>query len=270
MKKVILFSPRGYIGTYMKEALQRETEIELYEILRGSDLKKYQKKYDVMVYSAAVSDASVEQYLQDNVMTAVTMIDFCKKHQVKQLIYLSSDSIYGELNTDMVSEKVIMVNPGVYGMTKYLAEKIIMESGIPYYILRMPCVVGKIRRKNFISELVCRVRNNELIKLYNAEREFNNIVDIDDLIKFVLLLCQSERENCGEVLLLGNVENCQLIKIVSYVKELCHSVSPVQNVNTDEKRCFTLDVSKAVEYGYSSKKMEDIIKSLYQLQEGDF
>ena len=138
MQKVILFSPGGYIGGYLKEAILKDKDILLYEITRGSDLGKYQEDFDVMVYSASVSYASARKYVEDNVVTALTMVDFCLERHVKRIIYLSSDSVYGQLHTDMVSKQTVMVNPDLYGTTKYLAEKIIMQSDIPYYILRLP------------------------------------------------------------------------------------------------------------------------------------
>ncbi len=269
MKKVILFSPNGYVGTFIKEKIQEKKDIELYEIVRDGDLEQYMEEYDVMIYSAAVTSGRHEaagKYVQDNVVTAVTMMNFCKKHNVKRVIYLSSDEIYGELNVDKVTEKAIMVNPSLYATTKYLAEKIIIESGIAYYILRLPGVVGRIWGNTFIYSLMDRIKNNERLDLYNVDREFNNIIDIDDLTSFIVTLCDGNGKS--EVFLLGNTEKTKLKEIISYIKELYHSTSLIYSIDTDQKRYFTLDVEKAIEYGYSSKKIKDIIYELYQIREG--
>lgn len=269
MKKVILFSPTGYVGGYVKERIQLEKDIQWYGMVRGSDLKDYKEDYDIMIYSASVSYADVKQYVQDNVMTALSIVQFCKEHHVKRIIYLSSDSIYGELNAELVTEKAVMVNPSVYGVTKYLAEKIIIESGIPYYILRLPGVVGRVWRKNFIYNLMSALKRNENIELYNMERKFNNILDVDDLIDFIILLCNNEgEEDKSEILLLGNVETMVLKDVVSYITSLYHSSSIIKNYDTNEKRYFIIDVTKAVEYGYTSKKIKTIIKELYQIKDG--
>ena len=52
MKKIVLFSPTGYIGAFIKKAFQQEETVQLYEIVRGSDLTQYNGQYDIMVYSA--------------------------------------------------------------------------------------------------------------------------------------------------------------------------------------------------------------------------
>lgn len=250
----------------MKESIQDESGIRLYEITRNSDLSRYQDDYDVMIYSAATSLAAADKLVKDNVVAALSIVNFCREHHIQTIIYLSSDSVYGEVNTDVVTEKTIMVNPGVYGVTKYLAEKIIIESGIPYYILRLPGVVGRIWRKNFISDLMSRIKRNENAELYNINRKFNNILDIDDLNKFVIMLCKCDHKE-NEIFLLGNTEKTELQEIVYYMKELYHSASQISSIDTDQKRYFTLDVSKAVEYGYSSKDIKTIINELYQIPE---
>ncbi len=268
MKKIVLFSPTGYIGAFIKKAFQQEETVQLYEIVRGSDLTQYNGQYDIMVYSASVSAASAEKYVQDNVVAAITMVRFCVEHRVKRIVYLSTDSIYGEIDTDMVSERAVMVNPGIYGTTKYLAEQIIAESGIPFYILRLPSVVGGIWRRNFISDLMLRIMNNEYIELYNLEKYFNNLLYIDDLIKFIVLLCSREEDHRTEIFLLGNEEKMKLEEVVSYIQLQYGSTSQIRNIKDDHKRYFTLDVSKAVKYGYSSIKIREILDKLYQLQRG--
>lgn len=267
MKKIILFSPNGYIGGFIKSKIQQEKNLQLSEIVRDSDLEQYREDYDIMIYSAATSQASVEKLLQDNVMTAIDMVNFCREHHIKRIIYLSSDSIYGEVNTDIVSEKAIMVTPGAYGITKYLAERIIIDSGISYYILRMPGVVGKVWRNNFIYNLMSEIEANRKIELYNMDKKFNNILDIDDLTNFIALLCKGECKNISEIFLLGNIEKKRLRDIVYYIKELYHSSSRIYNCVADDRRYFTLDVTRAVEYGYSSKKIMTILDELYQIQE---
>lgn len=267
MKRIVLFSPTGYIGGFIKERLQEEKDVQLYEITRNDDLERYEGRYDLMIYSASVSRATAEKYVQDNVMAAITIMNFCKKHSVQRVIYLSSDSIYGEINTDVVNEKAIMVNPDIYGTTKYLAEKIIMGSGIPYYILRMPGVVGRIYRKGvFIQALMDKIRNSDDLELYNINRKFNNILHVDDLIDFIVVLCSGVNKSESEIFCLGNTEKIELEKLINYLKEKDHSTSRVSSIDTDQKRYFTLDVSKAAGYGYTSKPIKAILDECYQIQ----
>lgn len=270
MRRVILFSPNGYVGKYIKENILKEDDLQLYSITRDSDWEQYKEDYDIMIYSAAITSArkeTAEKYVEDNVVTAVAVINFCKLHHIKRIIYLSSDEIYGEINTDIVTEQAIMVNPNLYAATKYLAEKIILDSKIPFYILRLPGIVGGIWGNNFINRLMDSIQKNEPLALYNMNRKFNNILCIDDLTGFIIKLCLIKSDESSQIFLLGNAEKIELEKIVIYIKELYHSTSQISNIDTNSKRYFTLDVTKAVEYGYSSKKIKKIIDDLYQIQE---
>lgn len=271
MKKIILFSANGYVGGFLKEVLEKDSTIQLYEITRNDNLEQYQSDYDILIYSASVTSArhaDVCKYVQDNVVAAISMMEFSKNHHVRRVIYLSSDEIYGELNADKATDKSVMVNPNLYAATKYLAEKIIIESKIPYYILRLPGIVGRVWGKNFIYNLMDKMKSNERIHLYNMNRKFNNILHIDDLTLFVMLLCNKPYDSGSDILLLGNTEYVRLKDIVFYIKNLYQSKSVICNIETDQKRCFTLDVGKAVEYGYHSKDVSVILDELYILREG--
>lgn len=271
MKKILLFSSNGYVGGFLQERLKNEKDIQLYEMKRGWDHGQYQTHYDILIYSAAVTSArqeTSEKYVQDNVVTAVSIVEFCKKHFVKRIIYLSSDEIYGELNTEKVTDKAIMVNPNLYAATKYLAEKIIINSGIPYYILRLPGIVGRIWGRSFLYRIMDKVKCNEQVDLYNLDRKFNNILDIDDLTRFILLLCMEHRKN-NAILLLGNTEYILLRELVFYIKDLYHSNSVINNIDGDSRRYFTLDVTTAIEYGYRSKQVKTIINDLYKLRKNE-
>lgn len=265
MKKIFLFSPTGYVGSFLKEELLKNRKVELFGSIRNCKLDEYFGDYDIMIYSASVSNVEVPKLIQDNVLTAISEIDFCKKHNVKRIIYLSTDSIYGELNSDEVTADTVMVNPDFYGITKYLAEKIVIDSGIPYYILRMPGVVGRIWRNTFFYRLIDTACSNKPIRLYNGERKFNNILDIDDLIQFIMLLCETEGTK-DEIFTLGNMEKVKLIEIVNTIKEYCHSTSEICIESGNNKRCFTLNVDNAVAYGYSSKSIWNIIDELCNLK----
>lgn len=269
MIKVILFSPNGYVGSFLQTKLTECEGISLSGITRESDLDAFEGEYDILLYTASVTSArkaAAEQYIRDNALCAANMMAFCKKHQIRRIIYLSTDEIYGMLRAREVTEHSVMVSPNIYAATKYLAEQVIRESGIPYYILRLPGIVGRNWGDNFIYRTMEKVRNQEDIYIYNGQKEFNNLVDIDDLAQFILLLCNKIECSISETFVIGNCEKIKLLELVEYMKEMYGSSSKVHDGEDSSGRYFTLNVGKAVSYGYRSKRIKSIIYELKELQ----
>lgn len=269
MIKVILFSPNGYVGGFLKTKLTECEGISLFGITRESDLDAFEGEYDILLYTASITSArkaTAEQYIRDNALCATDMIGFCKKHRVRRIIYLSTDEIYGMLQACEVTEHSAMVSPNIYAATKYLAEQVIRESRIPYYILRLPGIVGRDWGDNFIYRTMEKVQNQEDIYIYNGQREFNNLVDVDDLAQFILVLCYKIECPASETFVVGNCEKIKLLELVEFMKEIYDSSSEVHDGEDSSRRYFTLNVRKAVSYGYRSKSIKNIIYELKELQ----
>lgn len=267
MLKVILFSPSGYVGGFLKTKLTECAGISLSGITRESDLDAFEGEYDILIYTASVTSdrkAAAEQYIRDNALCAAEIMAFCKKHLIRRIIYLSTDEIYGLLRACEVTEHSAMVSPNIYAATKYLAEQVIRESGIPYYILRLPGIVGRDWGDNFIYRTMQKIRKQEDIYIYNGQKEFNNLVDIDDLAQFILVLCNKSDCPVSETFVVGNCEKIRLLELVEFMKELYNSSSEVHEEESSG-RYFTLNVEKAVSYGYRSKKIKNIINELKEL-----
>lgn len=267
MKNVALFSPNGYLGSNIKKRFSQNAVFNICEITRGFNWNTDMGEIDTFIYSAAVTrerEEAPEKYIQDNAQTAVQVVGFCQRNRVKRIIYISSDEIYGKLNIDQIDVKAVMVEPNIYAITKYLAERVIIDSKIPYFILRLPGIVGKKWGKSFIYRLIDTISCGEEVILYNADKMFNNVVDIDDLTQFIELLTCHNYLQYSEVFLLGNIEKIQLSKLVEYIKRLYGSNSNIIKKENSNERYFTLNVQKALSYGYHSKKILEIVDELYR------
>lgn len=267
MLRIILFSPNGYVGSCIEEKLNNQKGIELFEITRESNIDLMEGNYDILIYSASITSArkaDAGEYIRGNALCAVSMAEFCRKHSVKRIIYLSSDEIYGQLYAEQVSEDVIMYAPNIYATTKYLAEKVIMESGIGYYILRLPGIVGRKWGSSFLYRIMDMVSRNEKVSVYHSDKGFNNVVDIDDLVDFIITLVYRNDYEKSEVFLLGNTCKITLFELIDYIKLMYSSTSEILYFKEGDGRYFTLNVEKAISYGYQSKDIREIINELYQ------
>lgn len=81
-----------------------------------------------------------EELFRINAIGTRNLLEHCKN--VKKFIFASSVSVYGEIKGE-ADENYPLTPKTPYGESKMMAEKYIMDSGVPYVILRMAPIYGK-------------------------------------------------------------------------------------------------------------------------------
>ncbi len=82
----------------------------------------------------------MEELFRINAIGTRNLLEHCKN--VKKFIFASSVSVYGEIKGE-ADENYPLTPKTPYGESKMRAEKYIMDSGVPYVILRMAPIYGK-------------------------------------------------------------------------------------------------------------------------------
>ncbi|RLJ08072.1 MAG: hypothetical protein DRP16_02175 [Candidatus Aenigmatarchaeota archaeon] len=161
---ILVTGGTGYIGRnlvekllflgYKVRLLSRNPEITKYmfpeaDVVEGDVLKKSNLEIAVSGVSEVIHLAGLVSYTKPkdeifhvNVDGTKNLIEVCVELGVKRIIFSSSVSVYGPVE-HVVTERTQPnpVNP--YGESKLEAEKLILESGIPYVILRFAPVYGE-------------------------------------------------------------------------------------------------------------------------------
>lgn len=123
------------------------------------------------------------------------ILDFANYNSVNKIIYLSSMAVYdikNKIKNYKVNEKSLLNSSDFYSIAKIQDEKILKKWHLKnkkrkILILRIPGIVGPYSHNNFISNLKKKILNNKIkfIKIYNLERQFNNILHVETLLKFI-------------------------------------------------------------------------------------
>lgn len=164
MKKILVTGGLGYIGSHTVVALQNNgfdviiidnlsnssvevlkgiqtisgktpafEKLDLKDKLKVSDFFERNSDIDGIIHFAASKAVgeSVEDpllYYENNINTLVYVLQECKKHQINNIIFSSSCTVYGEPDSLPITEEApVKKATSPYGNTKQISEEIIFD-----------------------------------------------------------------------------------------------------------------------------------------------
>ena len=145
---------------------------------------KINKKIDFIIHvagNARRDENNVSDYIQGNIINSYNLANIAKKLNPKCIFYLSTREIYGDVNTKILSEKNDIINPIVYGQSKYLVEKI-FEQNFKTISLRLSAVLG-VGTHGWISHVYKSLKENKKIEIINTN--FNNFIHVNDVFNII-------------------------------------------------------------------------------------
>ena len=119
-----------------------------------------------------------------------------KQLKLKNLIYASSSSVYGDSKTFPFTENLDLNPLNFYGQTKLLNEKIANIYKKNFKIntigLRFFTIYGPIGRPDmFIPKIIKKIKKNEKIELFNQGNHFRDFTYVEDAAKIILKMVRN-------------------------------------------------------------------------------
>ncbi len=144
---------------------------------------------DAVIHVAGISEArgaSTEQILACNVDGTRNLILHALAAGAGKFIFTSTLSVHGEVSSPVIDENTPVLNPHVYGASKYLAERMLAAQAdrMPSIAVRLPGVLGIGAHTARLPVFLEKMRSGETITIYNPQANFNNAVHVDDLGRF--------------------------------------------------------------------------------------
>lgn len=232
--------------------------------LANDGIEQYVKNetIDAIIHFAGqMRGDKVRDYLDNTIGSTRKLIDYAEKAKVKTFIYISSISIYGE-TLSQVNETSDMINLDDYGMAKYLCERLLQDSKIERRIvIRLPRTLGKGCDLSYpwLPKVTAQMLNNECVYYTNPNLMYNNMLYVDDLSKFLLLLLNGNITGF-ELFVLGAKGKMRIIDILSQLKYCLQSRSKlIERQAQGRNKCYAIDTAHAQEYGFRSRSIDEII-----------
>ena len=217
-------------------------------------------KFDYCFHCAALNDSaeiSMGEYVQTNVVGIINLLSTLTESGCKRIFFFSAMALYqgqfGEVNEN---SEVKCLSP--YCLSKLTAEIMLIEQGIyQFTIFRLPGILGVRAKGTWLVNLIQKIRENKLVSVFNPATYFNNVVHVDDLIKFMEHLI---RENRGidQIYVLGARDGLKISDLVSLILDNSASTSSIEF--SEGRNSYTINFNRAAKDGYSPKSVEEIIK----------
>jgi UDP-glucose 4-epimerase len=171
------------------------------------DVAKLPESFDAVVHAAATSPATgvtAARIVSDNIPSMTALVAAAEQWGCRRFVFLSSLSLYGEVSGPVLDESSPMVNPDVYGATKYLGERMLAELSdrLPSLSLRLPGVLGPGAHRNWLANATKTLREGEPIRAFNLDGPYNNAVHVADLAALILRAIENPASG-ADALVLG-------------------------------------------------------------------
>jgi len=209
-----------------------DIEFKKIDLIEKDKLSKYLKKIEpeVIIHLAAqagvrYSKRNPQAYIKSNIEGFFNILDLAREEKVKNFVFASSSSVYGDSNKVPFNEKLLLNNPlSIYAATK-LTNEIIAKSyfntfGYPSTGLRFFSVYGPWGRPDMAYySFAEKILNEEEIILYENGNLLRDFTYIDDISISIQKLIDSDlltKSKCN----IYNIGNSNPIKIIDLLQNL--------------------------------------------------
>lgn len=202
------------------------------------DLKnpiKLKLKPDLIIHSVVAHPFSkknrFQDYIDSNIIALKNVIEFSSKKKVNKFIYLSSFKIYGSIKTKYHIQNNLFINPDILGATKILSEKIVEQQSFDFINIRLPGVISyniKDPRRPWLNNIITNLKLNKRIEVFNKNLKFNNIIDTNEIFRFINHLLKNNFLKKRATVDLTTSEPIQIKKIINFIKQRLKSKSLIK------------------------------------------
>lgn len=180
---------------------------------------------DIIIHMAAQSllNKPAAEYLHANILLTYHVSKMAAELKPKAVIFTSSMKVYGEIREKEATENIDIINPELYGQTKYFGEKLLQET-VPTISLRMPGVIA-VGSHGWIDSVYHKLKKNESLIIYNAP--YNHVVHACDIYGIIRQICTVGYYKNDAFNVCANGVTTSL-EIMEFIKNAVSSRSPVE------------------------------------------
>ncbi|PIA86228.1 NAD-dependent epimerase/dehydratase family protein [Streptococcus parauberis] len=235
MKKILITGANSYIGQSLENWLEKsqgDYQVDTLDMI-NPDWKEYDfSPYDSIFHVAAIvhkNEKNLNQDLYDKVNRdlPIDLANLAKQAGVKQFIFLSSMSVYGNEEENITNNTATKPST-YYGKSKLAAEiglKALVDDNFHVLVLRPPMVYGPNAKGNYtrLSKL------SSMTLIFPKIDNKRSMIFIDNLLEFVRLAIDNDLSGIHFPQNKEYVTTSQLVKTIRSVNGKQTVLTPLFN-----------------------------------------
>lgn len=165
-----------------------------------------------------------ECYIKSNINGFFNLIECCRKHNTKKIVYASSSSVYGNADKVPFSEDANVNSPeSLYAATKVSNELFANVYhkiyGLSFVGLRFFTVYGPWGRPDMAPFLFTEaIINNKTINVFGNGELYRDFTYIDDIVNGIVKVVYSDFEGKNELLNIGHGSPVKLLDFIDIIE----------------------------------------------------
>lgn len=199
-------------------------------------------------------------YTENNILATQRLLEACKESRVKKMIYASSSSVYGDVNSFPMKETDTVKPVSPYGVSKLATEHLCSlyykNFDVHSISLRYFTVYGPRQRPDMaFNKFIKAIDNDEVIEIYGDGKQTRDYTYISDIIDANILAMNSKIDN-AEVFNIGGGARTGLITVIELIEKLIDKKAKLKYIDSQkgDMQHTASDISKAKnKLGYQPK-----------------
>ncbi len=200
-------------------------------------------------------------YFNNNLLAFFNILEFSRNNKIKNFLYASSSSVYGNLKNSKASEDIKNLNPlSFYALTKYFNEKIAKYYSDVYKLntagLRFFSIYGSYGRDDMAYyKFPLQIVKNEIINLNNSGNDMRDFTHVDNAVNGITNILKKvlKTKNKSLIFNIGSDNPVKVKKILKIIERQFNIKPKVRILKKNKFDPFKThaDLRKIKKIGYS-------------------
>jgi len=222
-----------------------------------ADLRVIPPGADAVVHTAAsadvgLTDRSPRHAVHQSISGTVALLEACRHAYLRQIVIISSYSVYGMQPVQPIPEDVVLKPTSIYGAVKASQETIALSyaraHGLPVTVIRSATMYGPFGRATVpVSIFLRKALAGEPITLTGSGNQTRDQTYVGNTVDAIAKILDAPASTHSEIFNIGSGEEVSILNLAEACIRAVNSKSEILHApeRAGEEGRLTLDVSKA-------------------------